>query len=130
MKRAIVLMAVLVWLSVPTTSFAQPKGKGKGHAGTRPPAVERVGEEVGKEVIREVTDELAGETGSPGRVPPGLSKKDKLPPGLEKQGKTPSGWEKGRKKGWDGAAPNEEGSAVRRLIRGIFRKSGEPSQKK
>ncbi|MBI4436136.1 MAG: hypothetical protein HY590_01790 [Candidatus Omnitrophica bacterium] len=124
MKRTVVFMMVLVWLFVPTTTFAQPKGKGKGHAGTRPSAAERAGEEVGRSVIREVADELAGEPESPGGMPPGLSKKDKLPPGLEKQGKTPPGWEKGRKEGWDGAAPNEEGSAVRRLIRGIFRRSG------
>lgn len=37
---------------------------------------------------------------TPGNIPLGLAKKEKLPPGLAKQEKTPYGWQKGKKKGW------------------------------
>ena len=127
--RGIILVATLLLFTFgPSEAFAKEKGKGPppGRAEVGKSRAEDVGETVGKEVIDAVADEVTGETGGAKGRPPGLSKKDKLPPGLEKQGKTPPGWEKGRKEGWE-KTPGTNESGLRRLIRGIFKRSKEPA---
>jgi hypothetical protein len=107
-------------LCVAGVALAQPPGKGSGRDESLERKAERAAERVAGEAIDAVGDELAGPSARSGR-PPGLSKKDAMPPGLAKKDKVPPGWEKGKKTGWDGEPKKE--SLVRRIIRGIFRRS-------
>jgi len=88
-------------------------------------ATEDIAEAVADVVMEAVEGEdVGGDTKtSPGRMPPGLSKKDKMPPGLEQQDKIPAGWEQGQKTGWSKSAEDtktSKDSFIRRAVRAVF----------
>jgi hypothetical protein len=116
------VMVGLLIVGLASPAFAKHEGHGHVHPSKA--------EQVANEAMDAVADELLDEQGRvrAGGGPPGLAKQGKLPPGLEKQGKTPPGWSRGKKTGWDGKATTERQSPLRRLIRGIFRKSQQPAQ--
>ncbi len=116
-RRVVVITLVAGWAVSPVWA------EHKSEVGRR---VERAAERVADEAVDAVLDELAGEEqSSASGMPPGLAKKGGMPPGLAKQGKVPPGWDKGRKAGWEDT-PREE-SWIRRMVRGIFRRTRSPS---